>query len=81
VAYNIGNGNQETSMLDLAKECARAADVSIKKISYNADAPSVGLQRCAPDVSRVRKLTNAPQSITPLSEGLETLVEWNRFLL
>ena len=81
VAYNIGNGDQETSILDLAKECALAAGVSIKKISCNAGAPSVGLQRCAPDVSRVRKLTNAPQSMTPLSEGLETLVEWNRFLL
>jgi UDP-glucuronate decarboxylase len=80
VAYNIGNGEMEISMLDLARECATAAGLTSEAVHYNAAAPSVGLQRCAPDVARVSALLGRTRSAISLSAGLETLVEWNRFL-
>jgi nucleoside-diphosphate-sugar epimerase len=79
-AFNIGNGSEELSMLELASRCAAASDVPPEKVFFDPHARAGGLQRCAPDVAAVLALLNAPPVFIPLNSGLATLVEWHDFV-
>lgn len=77
-AFNIGNGSEEISMLELARRCAESTGLAPERVAYNPDARPGGLQRCAPDTTAVRA-RQAP-AFTSLTTGLATLVEWHDFL-
>lgn len=78
--YNIGNGTDEISILDLAKMVARGCKLSDGAVSYDTSGPSVALQRCAPDVGRVNALSGSRSAPASLETGLRTLIEWHDFL-
>lgn len=80
VAYNIGNGTEEISVLELARIVARACDLPDGSVTYDMVARSDSLQRCAPDVSRVTALESPKREFTPIETGLRTLVEWYQYL-
>lgn len=75
-AYNIGNGDQEIPILDLARLCAATAEISQQSVHYNPRARASGLLRCLPSVDKVCALFPRPPTKTPLHMGLRTLVDW-----
>ncbi len=79
-AFNIGNGTEEISMLDLARRCAVACGLPLEAVVCNPAAPNSGLLRCMPEVSAILARTPSPHSFTSLDDGLATLVEWHDFL-
>jgi dTDP-glucose 4,6-dehydratase/UDP-glucuronate decarboxylase len=79
-AFNIGNGTEEISVLDLARQCAAACGLPAEAVTFNPAAASTGLQRCVPDVAAIRAQTSSSRPFTSLSDGLATLVEWRDFL-
>lgn len=79
-AFNIGNGREEISVLDLARRCTTACGLPADAVTCSAAAPNSGLQRCLPDVSAILARTPSPDSFTSLDDGLATLVEWHDFL-
>jgi dTDP-glucose 4,6-dehydratase/UDP-glucuronate decarboxylase len=79
-AFNIGNGTEEISMLDLARRCATISGIPPEAVTFDPLVRAGGLQRCAPDVSAILSRMTPPLSFTPLNVGLATLVEWHDFL-
>lgn len=78
-AWNVGFGQGEISMLELARSCARACGLAESVVTYDPAAQTLGMQRSAPDTTRIdRELGPAP-TVT-LDEGLGTLREWLDFL-
>jgi len=78
-AWNVGCGLGETSMLETARSCARACGLSDAAVAYNPNAIAPGMQRSAPDTSKIdRELGTIPS--VPLDTGLATLREWIEFL-
>jgi len=80
LAFNIGNGTEEISILGLAQSCATACGLPESAVWYDPAARALGLQRCLPEVSAVLRLTPGRLDFTPLSVGLPLLVEWLDFL-
>lgn len=79
-AFNIGNGTVETTIRELAQQCALAAGLSESVVSFNPESRVGGLQRCVPDTRAVTALLPESFNPTPLREGLLTLLEWQEFL-
>lgn len=79
-AFNIGNGTEEISMLDLARCCATISGIPPEAVTFDPLVRAGGLQRCAPDVSAILSRMTPPLSFTPLNVGLAILVEWHDFL-
>ena len=80
-AFNVGNGEAEISMLELARQCAEACGLTGKDVSFNPAAKAGGMQRCCPHVGRVLELWPKPFSFTPLGAGIAPVASWVRFLL
>jgi dTDP-glucose 4,6-dehydratase/UDP-glucuronate decarboxylase len=79
-AFNIGNGTEEISMLDLAHRCANVSGILPETVTFDPLARADGLHRCAPDVSAILSCMTKQPCFTSLNTGLATLVEWQDFL-
>ena len=78
-AFNIGNGGEEISILDLARQCAAACGLPASAVQYDPQAKAGGLARCVPDTSAISRVTNTAGSFTALSVGLPVLRDWANF--
>jgi UDP-glucuronate decarboxylase len=79
-AFNIGQGAEETSILELARLCAAASGLPATAVQFNPAASAPGLARCAPDTRAVQSLISERCPFTPLPTGLRALHEWAGFL-
>jgi dTDP-glucose 4,6-dehydratase/UDP-glucuronate decarboxylase len=75
-AFNIGNGDAEVSILDLAMICASRCNLGRDAVTYDTSAGNEGMQRCAPDVHKVTALFPTPFRFTPLETGIDATLEW-----
>ena len=74
---NIGNPDDELTILELAQRCAQAAGVPAGHVECAPPGAGGGLARCSPEVSRVRARARVSfPPLTPLAEGLSLLREW-----
>ena len=74
---NIGNPDDELTILELAHRCAEAAGLPAGRVQCAPPGAGGGLARCLPEVSRVRARARVPlPPLTPLAEGLSLLREW-----
>ena len=77
-AYNIGNPDNEISMIQLAEMFAKVVPGSnLKKIEYPSTYPAGEPQRRCPDISKAFK-TLGYTSEVGVAEGLSRFVEWAR---
>jgi nucleoside-diphosphate-sugar epimerase len=79
---NIGNPNDERSILELATLCAGEAGLDPDDVSLEPSGGAPGLLRCAPDISRVCAHARVPfPPLTPVADGLALLREWVQWSL
>jgi dTDP-glucose 4,6-dehydratase/UDP-glucuronate decarboxylase len=79
-AFNIGNGSEEITMLELARRCAAACNCPEETVLFDPDSKAAGLQRCAPNVTAALARIDTALAFTPIEQGLRTLVEWVDFI-
>lgn len=83
--FNIGNGEPEISMLELAREVCVAlgaeGKVGIQCIQYPATYPADEPQRRCPDLTKAMTLLNSYTPTVSLKEGLQRTVRWYQQLL
>jgi nucleoside-diphosphate-sugar epimerase len=79
-AFNVGNGSEEISILELSRQCAAACGLPATAVQFDAKAQAAGLQRCMPDTRAVSKIAPVTHPLTPLSTGLPVLRDWANFL-
>lgn len=77
--YNVGNDNNEISMLGLAKTVKEILNgkVEIKTVSYPKQYPQDEPKRRCPDLTKIRKNLNYSPSVD-LKEGLKRVIQWYR---
>ncbi len=78
-AFNVGQGAEETRILELARRCALLCNLPETAVHYDPSAMASGLERCAPDVGAVERLAGSTNAFTPLASGLAVLKDWVEF--
>lgn len=78
-AYNIGNEENEISMIDLAKkfEMVSGGKAKATTIAYPESYPAGEPQRRCPDLSKARKDLHYEPSMN-LDEGIKRFLEWSK---
>ncbi len=80
-AWNVGNDESEVSILDTARCCVAKCGLPDDALQFDPTANAPGMQRCCPNVNKVRsKMSDTPTPFTSLETGVETVVQWLRFL-
>lgn len=77
-AYNVGNGQEEISIYDLARELVKLYPKKSIKIKIKENSHSTGyikskINRICPDTSKIQKL--GWEAITPIREGFKRTID------
>src|SRR5262249_14158432 len=57
---NVGNSDDELTIVELARRCAEEASIPTDRLRLSPQAASPGLHRCAPSTERVKKRARTP---------------------